>query len=529
MSRAVLQVFESYQQARTQFVQTVAELSSRPQNIETLQNANVLQLLRPLLLDAVPSIQQSAALALGRLANYSESLAESIVVADILPQLVYSLSDSNRFFKKTAAFVLKSIAKHSPELANACVECGAVEALTSCLNEFDSSVREASAWALGYIAQHNQILAQSVVDSGSIPLLVGCMNEPELSLRRISLSTLSEVTRHSLELAQAVVDASVIPNACTLMQHSDAKIKRQSCALLAQIAKHSADLAELIVENDIFPKCFVLLNDPDKIVSKNAATLIREIVKHSAELSALVVNTGGHAALIQLCQRENVSSGVKLPAVMALGYIASFGELLATAIIVKQGLLPLKQLLVAQSEEEEHIRAASVWAVGQLGRHTTDHARAVAQADLLRPIAEIVDDPRLIGSDLREKAQKALKAILSKCTYAQALEPILLSAVEQLLRTKGFQNKTCKYLLQQFSKILPNDSSARKSFVTSKCLAAVQQLKQHLGQEVVESDREEASILSDLCTITNGCFPVEIVQYYSPNYAEQLIQRMGDA
>ena len=34
-----LSVFEQYQKARTQFVQTIAELSTRPQNIETLQNA----------------------------------------------------------------------------------------------------------------------------------------------------------------------------------------------------------------------------------------------------------------------------------------------------------------------------------------------------------------------------------------------------------------------------------------------------------------------------------------------------------
>lgn len=35
-------VFEQYQKARTQFVQTVAELATRPKNIETLQNAGEL-------------------------------------------------------------------------------------------------------------------------------------------------------------------------------------------------------------------------------------------------------------------------------------------------------------------------------------------------------------------------------------------------------------------------------------------------------------------------------------------------------
>ena len=109
-------------------MQTVAELASRSQNIETLQNAGVcvcvcplnwvpkrtnqlcvllrtvllalpltgvMQLLRPLLLDVVPGVQQTAALALGRLANYSDDLAESVVKGDILPQLVYSLAEQN--------------------------------------------------------------------------------------------------------------------------------------------------------------------------------------------------------------------------------------------------------------------------------------------------------------------------------------------------------------------------------------------------------------------------------------------------
>ena len=92
---SVLQHFEAYQKARVTFVQAVAEAATRPQNIEVMQNAGVMQLLRPLLLDNVPSIQQSAALALGRLANYNEELAEAVVSNQILPQLVYSLSEQN--------------------------------------------------------------------------------------------------------------------------------------------------------------------------------------------------------------------------------------------------------------------------------------------------------------------------------------------------------------------------------------------------------------------------------------------------
>lgn len=39
MSKSVLQPFDQYQKARVQFVQTVAELATRPQNIEALHKA----------------------------------------------------------------------------------------------------------------------------------------------------------------------------------------------------------------------------------------------------------------------------------------------------------------------------------------------------------------------------------------------------------------------------------------------------------------------------------------------------------
>lgn len=61
---------------------------------------------------------------------------------------------------------------------------------------------------------------------------------------------------------------------------------------------------------------------------------------------------------------------------MALGYIAAFSETLALAVIAEKGLEPLCAA-VAQ-ESEDHIRAAAAWSLGQVGRHTPDHAKAVA-------------------------------------------------------------------------------------------------------------------------------------------------------
>ena len=71
-------------------------------------------LLRPLLLDNVPSIQQSAALALGRLANYSDELAEAVVSNEILPQLVYSLSEQNVSYRHLVARLFQDLNIASP-------------------------------------------------------------------------------------------------------------------------------------------------------------------------------------------------------------------------------------------------------------------------------------------------------------------------------------------------------------------------------------------------------------------------------
>ncbi len=48
------------------------------------------------------------------------------------------------------------------------------------------------------------------------------------------------------------------------------------------------------------------------------------------------------------------------------------------------------QLSIALSEEsEEHILAATAWALGQIGRHTPEHAKAIAQANVLPRLLEL--------------------------------------------------------------------------------------------------------------------------------------------
>jgi 3-methyladenine DNA glycosylase AlkD len=499
-SRQIVTVFETYQKARTTFVQTVAELSSRQQNVEALQEAGVMQLLRPLLIDSVPSIQQSAALALGRLANHSDELAQAVVTDDILPQLVYGLAEQNRFYKKAAAFVLRTVAKHSPELAAAVVDSGAVDALVACLDEFDPSIKEAAAWALGYIARHNAELAQAVVDAGAVPMLILCVQEPEIALKRIAASALSDISKHTPELAQTVVDAGAIAYLAQLLEATDAKLKRQVFSALSQIAKHTVDLAELVVEAYIFPAVLPSLKDPDEYVRKNVATLIRDIAKHSAELAQLIVNSGGVIALVDYVNES--SGGALMPGVMAIGYIAAFSERLAMSVVVSHGVTALAHVL--QNDSEEHVRAAAAWSLGQIGRHTPQHAQHVAEAAVLPELLAIAIDQGA-NPDLQSKASRALRNVLQKCTYLPALQALLSQAPPEILEN----------VVGQFAKILPSDAKARKQFVTSGGLKKIQEIQAEPGSE-----------LADAILTINECFPEEIVRYYSPGYSETLLERL---
>lgn len=77
------------------FVQSIADFASKPNTIECLEAAGVLDLLCPLLTDLVPSIQHMAAVALGKIANNNQKLAQTIVRMDILPQLLKNIAKQN--------------------------------------------------------------------------------------------------------------------------------------------------------------------------------------------------------------------------------------------------------------------------------------------------------------------------------------------------------------------------------------------------------------------------------------------------
>ena len=70
------------------------------------------------------------------------------------------------------------------------------------------------------------------------------------------------------------------------------------------------------------------------------------------------------------------------------------------------------------------MKSATAWALGQLGRHTPDHAKAVADTGVL-PLLVTLENDTHSTEDLKGKCRKALKAIVAKLTFMPALDALV--------------------------------------------------------------------------------------------------------
>ncbi|XP_056639929.1 sperm-associated antigen 6-like [Diorhabda carinulata] len=500
-NRNLVLIFEQYQRARLGFVQAVSDLAVRQQNIELLAKGGALELLKPLLSDPCIQIQQCASIALGRLVHHDVAIAEQVIDQGFIPIILTSIFNGNKYQKKAGLFVIRSICKNNVNCAYQVINAGGLQALIGCLEDFESSVKEAAAWGIGYIARHSKSLAQTCVESGAVPLLLLCLQEPEISLKQITTSALADIAKHGLELAQSVVDAGAIPYFVKNLSNTDEKLKKQILAALSSCAKHSLDIAEAVVEAEIFPTVLLHLAHPCPGVRRNAACLVRDIVKQSLELTQLVVNTGGIGALMEVLY-QNDSGGAKMPTIVALGFISAHSEHLAMSVLGCKVIVILAEIL--ETSTDDSLLAATTWTIGQIGKHSADHSQAVAAANIFPRLVALHESDKS-SDDLKYKCKNTLKLCLQKCLLVDALEPLLYSAPSQIL----------KYVLGQYSKLLPQDPKARRLFVTTGGLKKVQLL-----------DAKPGTTLFEYITVINSCFPEEIVRYYSPGYPESLLDKV---
>ncbi|KAL4703294.1 hypothetical protein ACJJTC_015426 [Scirpophaga incertulas] len=496
--RNIQLVFETYQKARLVFVQTMAELATRPTNVKCLESSGVIELLRPLLSDACSTVRQCAVVAAARLAEHDGGVARQLLDGGMVTITLKNLSKYNVYYKRSVLYLMRTISKHNEELASAVVRLGALEHIVSCLEDFDTQVKENAAWALGYIGKHSEHLSGLVVDGGALPLLILAFQEPEMTLKQVCAGALVDLAQHKPE---AVVDAGAICHLVRALENQDPKLKRSTLCALGAVSGARAELAEAVVAGGALPAALLHLGHGSAPVRRAAALLLRDLVKHSTDLAQLVVNTGGCGPLVELLKES--SGGARVPACMALGFVAGQSDQLAMAIIESKAIPPLVDILQNREADDAELCAAA-WTLGHIGKHSPQHSLAISVANALPRLLQLYTNPKSSG-EVRARTLCALKQSLQCCLHRPALEPLLHAAPSCIL----------KYVLAQYAKILPNDAIARRLFVSTGALKRVQEI-----------DTVPGTSLKEYINIINSCFPEEIVRYYTPGYSELLLDRV---
>eukprot|EP00826_Nyctotherus_ovalis_P018892 TRINITY_DN15743_c0_g1_i1.p1 TRINITY_DN15743_c0_g1~~TRINITY_DN15743_c0_g1_i1.p1 ORF type:complete len:335 (-),score=136.27 TRINITY_DN15743_c0_g1_i1:156-1160(-) len=315
--------------------------------------------------------------------------------------------------------------------------------------------------------------------------------------------TLSEIGKHNAELAEKIANnAGTLRALAGCMVDRDWELRQYACACLANIAKHNEELAQKVAGADIFTKLISCIKDEKANVQRQAVVCVKEIAKHSLDLAKVVCDMGGVIPFV-VEYINNTKGLAKLNGIMTIGYVASFDHDLAKSMVHAKAHIALVNAL---KEDSDHIRSSAAWSLGQIGRHSSELARELADHKALNELLIVYMNADEKG-DLKSKSRKALKMTVQQCMEMDALRPLLEVADERML----------KCIVTQMAVVLKAKPETKRPFAERGAL------KRLLELEVPPESKLQAAIneIQDL-------YPPEIIQHYSPEYMNNLLKKIEE-
>lgn len=187
---------------------------------------------------------------------------------------------------------------------------------------------------------------------------------------------------------------------------------------------------------------------------------------------------------------DNVS-----PVIMALGYIAGHSPHFSMAIIECKGVVELSKLLDPTTPKRAQVALAScTWALGHIGRHSSEHCRVLCDANVFAKMLDLYDNSAS-GNDMRNKCRTAMESCFQCCLEVGQLEQLIYSAPTDIL----------EMILQQLGKVLHKDATARRLFLTVGGLKKIQELL------VQSNSKRVATLIAQI----NASYSDEVINFYT--------------
>ena len=350
----------------------------------------------------------------------------------------------------------------------------------------------------------NPSLAEEVAKAGAIEQLSLCIEDPETSLKKIATMALSEIAKHNAELADRIANnAGTLRVLSGCLADRDWELRQYACTCLANVAKHNEDLAQKVAGADVFTRLINCVKDEKEKVQVQAVICIREIAHHSIDLAKVVCDVGGVIPYV-VDYLSNAPGFKKLPAITTLGYVSGFEHDLARSVVQCKGHIALVGAL--RDKVDDSVKAAAAWSLGQIGRHSSELAKELAEQKVLSELL-ILYMAAEEKSDIKKKTRKALKSIIQQCQEIEALRPLLEVASEKML----------KHIVAQIAIILKSNPAAKRPFAEKGSL-----------KKLLEIHPPPESKLQSAINEINDLFPPEVTQHYSPEYMNTLLKKIDE-
>ncbi|KAJ3334926.1 Sperm-associated antigen 6 [Gonapodya sp. JEL0774] len=299
-AKTIATVLDRFRRERLAFVQSIAELSLREENADVLCSSGAVRLLKPLLDDDVPQVQQAAILSLGRLADHSETAARMMVAEGIAGTL--------RYLKRLSLLAIRHITLHAAQLAQAIADANAFPSFVSCLGDPDPQVKEAAAWAVAAVGN----LAEAVADAGALEGAVKCAGDPEEVVRKRAVEVIQGVVKHSAELSQLAVNLGALAPLVDHVTRGKGVAKLPGVLALSHIASSSETLALAAITSLACPplvECLDAGATEDPRVVGAAAWCLAQMGRHSTEHARMVGVAGGVGKMAEVVARWDGKDG----------------------------------------------------------------------------------------------------------------------------------------------------------------------------------------------------------------------------